>query len=219
MMTAVFLALAASATARPIEKKVAAMPPVERGPATAKRVIVEFTDFGCKYCAKAALTVDQLRAKYGDDLKIVFKPVALRIATYPDSTTATRFFLAATLQSADKAWSFHDALFAHQEFVANESFLRKAAMIAGLDFERLKADAEGPAIGARTASDLADFKAAGLTGVPVFLIGESTIQGAQPIETFDAALGGAPAATPEKSAPARAWYDDAPAKNDLKEEK
>ena len=194
----------------------------ERGPAGAKHVIVEYTDFGCPYCAKGAKTLDELREKYGADLRIVFKPVPLKIATYAEARMASQYFLAATLQSMEKAWRLHDMMFANQSLIGDKYFYIKAAKVLGLDLSRLKADAEGDAVKGRLATDLDDFHRRGFTGVPVFMIGETVIMGASPIETFNAALNDGGAApeqrADEKPAAAHAWYDE-PSKTGSKETK
>ena len=40
---------------------------------TGKVKIVEFSEFECPYCAKAAPTVKRIKEEYGDDVEIVFK--------------------------------------------------------------------------------------------------------------------------------------------------
>jgi len=42
------------------------------GPSSAKAVIVEFSDFQCPYCSLMAKTIEELTAKYPDQLRVVF---------------------------------------------------------------------------------------------------------------------------------------------------
>src|SRR5262249_38818467 len=48
-----------------------------KGNPKAKATLVEFADFQCPYCARALDTVQQLTAKYGDDLRFVYKQYPL----------------------------------------------------------------------------------------------------------------------------------------------
>src|ERR1700755_2847827 len=43
------------------------------GPADAKVTLVKAYDYACPYCEKVRDTMDDLRKKYGNDLRIVFK--------------------------------------------------------------------------------------------------------------------------------------------------
>src|SRR5262249_49099332 len=47
------------------------------GPPDAKVTIVEFSDFQCPYCSRAAEVVDQIKAKYGDKVHFIFRQFPL----------------------------------------------------------------------------------------------------------------------------------------------
>src|SRR5512147_2734256 len=76
------------ARAEPDRAKTYAMPidgdPVD-GPADAKITIVKAYDYACPYCERVRDTMDELRKKYGNDLRIVFKQLVVhpQVATAP----------------------------------------------------------------------------------------------------------------------------------------
>ena len=80
------------------------------GPATALVTIVEFSDFQCPFCKKSEPTLKALRAKYGADLRIVWKnePLPFHVRAVP----AALFALEARAQKGDAGfWDAHDRLF------------------------------------------------------------------------------------------------------------
>src|SRR5882724_11807014 len=54
------------------------------GPADAKVTLVKAYDYACPYCEKVRDTMDDLRKKYGNDLRIVFK----QFVVHPQVATA-----------------------------------------------------------------------------------------------------------------------------------
>src|SRR5689334_22654298 len=73
--------------AEPDRAKTYAMPidgdPVD-GPADAKVTLVKAYDYACPYCERVRDTMDGLRKKYGNDLRIVFK----QFVVHPTTATA-----------------------------------------------------------------------------------------------------------------------------------
>lgn len=44
-----------------------------RGPAQARVVVEMFADFQCPFCARAVPTIEQLLARYPNDVRVVFR--------------------------------------------------------------------------------------------------------------------------------------------------
>jgi acetolactate synthase small subunit len=55
-------------------------------PAKARIVLVEFSDFECPYCAKAATKVDEILKAFPNDARLVYKQYP--IATHPNAAMA-----------------------------------------------------------------------------------------------------------------------------------
>src|SRR5260370_40098074 len=72
--------------------------------------IVEFTDFQCPFRRASENTVKQLRAKYGDKVRLVHMDFPLSFHSHSlDAAKAAR-----CANDQNKFWQFHDSLFANQ---------------------------------------------------------------------------------------------------------
>ncbi len=154
-----------------------------RGPKTALVTIVEFSDFQCPYCARVQPVVTALLAKYGNDLRLVWRNEPLPF--HPRAMPAAYLALEARAQKGDAAfWSGHDALFADQKNLDDAS-LEALAQKLGMDLTKtraaLKSEKHKPAIMADM--DLAeDFQA---NGTPHFFVNGRRLVGAQPQDKFE----------------------------------
>jgi protein-disulfide isomerase len=79
-----------------------------QGPQGARVTLVEFSDFECPYCAGLAGTLRQVEAKYGKQVRLVYKNFPL-IQTHPEAEKAAEASLCAADQN--HFWEMHDALF------------------------------------------------------------------------------------------------------------
>ena len=79
------------------------------GEESAPVTIVEFSDFQCPYCAKAAKRMSELREKYDEKVKVVYKHYPLSFHAF--AQPAAEYFEALALISHDKAREFHDKIF------------------------------------------------------------------------------------------------------------
>jgi protein-disulfide isomerase len=78
-----------------------------RGPAGALVTIVEFSEFQCRPCASVDATLEQLREKYGEAVRVVWKnkPLSLQPAAEPAAEAA----LEVRAEKGDAAfWQVHD---------------------------------------------------------------------------------------------------------------
>jgi thiol-disulfide isomerase/thioredoxin len=89
-----------------------------RGPATAPVTIVEFSDFQCPYCKRVVPTLDQVAAKYGDKVRVVYRHFPL-LSIHPNAQKAE----ARCAADQGKFWEMHD-LFNEQQ--AGPPDLRRA---------------------------------------------------------------------------------------------
>ena len=97
-------------TEEKIAKIVEGKPPAF-GPDTAKVTIVEFSDFECPFCSKAAEATTKIKEKYGDKVRFVFRQFPLSF--HKNAHVAAEASLEAHEQG--KFWEFHDKLFANQQ--------------------------------------------------------------------------------------------------------
>ena len=81
------------------------------GPADSKVKLVEFSDFECPFCSRAATAVHDVKQKYGDKVHFVFRQFPLSF--HPHAKLSAEASLAAHAQG--KFWEFHDKVFANQK--------------------------------------------------------------------------------------------------------
>lgn len=153
-----------------------------RGNRKAKLTLVEYSDFQCPYCARGFSNVEELRKKYGDKLRFIYKHMPLSF--HPQAMPAAQYLEAAALQSPEKAWTFHDKMFQNQGKLG-EAFYKETAQELGLDLKRLEADIAGQAVKDKIEADVQEAKRFGFTGTPGFLVNGIPVKGAYPIEHFD----------------------------------
>ncbi len=103
------------------------------GPADSKVTIVEFSDFQCPFCSRAANAVEQLRKEYGTKVHFVFRQFPLSF--HQNAHTAAEASLAAKAQG--KFWEFHDKMFADQQKLDRAS-LEVTAKDLGLNVAAFK---------------------------------------------------------------------------------
>lgn len=103
------------------------------GPENAKVQIVEFSDFECPFCTRAASAVHQIREKFGTQVRFVFRQFPLEM--HKNARPAAVASLEAEAQG--KFWQFHDALFENQGALQREGLERHAKAV-GLDMVKFK---------------------------------------------------------------------------------
>jgi len=149
------------------------------GPEFAKVTIIEWSDFQCPYCSRAAPIVDKLRDAYGKDVRVVFRNLPLPM--HPNAHIAAQAAMAAHAQG--KFWPMHDQLFANQAALDRQSLERTAEKL-GLDMERFRADFDSAAVKARIEADMAAANAAGVHATPSLYVNGRLYEGAPPWEQF-----------------------------------
>jgi protein-disulfide isomerase len=150
-----------------------------RGPEDARITIVEYSDFQCPFCARVIPTLDQIRETYGDDVRLVYKHLPLRI--HPEAPGAAAASVAA--QQQGKFWEMHDKIFANQQQLSDAAYVAFAREL-GLDVERFEADRKSAAVRQRIDADEAEANRLGVSGTPAFFINGRFLSGAQPFEAF-----------------------------------
>ncbi|WP_456243371.1 Na+/H+ antiporter NhaA [Streptomyces lycii] len=156
-----------------------------RGPADAPLTLVEYGDFECPFCAKATGVARELRERFGDDLRYVFRHLPLP-DVHPRAEAAARAAESAAAQ--DRFWEMHDLLFRHQDELEYEDLAGYAAEL-GLDVERFLRDLDDERTAARIRADVAGAEASGARGTPTFFVGDRRHTGPHDTESLAAALG------------------------------
>jgi len=156
-----------------------AMVTVEAGPARhvlgaddAPVVIVEYGDFECPYCARAAPVLRELVETSEGQVKLIFRHFPV-FDVHPFALTAA---LAAEAAGArGRFWEMHDVLFAHQDRLADK-FLRAYAQSLGLDGELVVGDTAQP-FGDAVEADYARGIEQGVRGTPTIFVNGAPYRG------------------------------------------
>jgi protein-disulfide isomerase len=149
------------------------------GSASAPVQIVEFSDFECPYCSRAANTVEEIKKKYGDKVSVVYRYFPLEFHSHAQKAAEA----AACAADQGKFWEMHDKLFANQRELEPAS-LEKYAADVGADAAAFKTCLESGQKAPLVASDLEAGKALGVTGTPGFFVNGRFLGGAMPIDAF-----------------------------------
>jgi protein-disulfide isomerase len=154
------------------------------GSTKAKVTMVMAFEFACPYCRKAWDTVDELRKKYGKELRVVYK----QLVVHP--TIATAAAHAACAANRQGRWRQLAELLWVKAFDArqfDQSNIDELAVEAGLDMRHYQADIAGPCV-QELADDAAMLKKFSVTATPTFFINGRHMSGARDIATFQALI-------------------------------
>ncbi|HET9992375.1 MAG TPA: thioredoxin domain-containing protein [Kofleriaceae bacterium] len=171
------------------------------GPADAKVTLVKAYDYACPYCEKVRETMDQLRQKYGNDLRVVYK----QFVVHPQVATAGALaFCAAAKQGKgpqmdaflwDKGFKAHNydkdataeggaAAQKCWESAAGCPVVLGFAKELGLNENQFKTDMKD--CQQLTQKDMRDLQQLGVGATPSFFINGRFMSGAMPMENFTA---------------------------------
>jgi protein-disulfide isomerase len=155
-----------------------------QGKADAPVTVIEYSDFQCPFCQRVMPTLKQLRAKYGDKMRLVWKDFPLTMI-HPQAFVAAQAGNCAREQG--KFWEYHDKLFANQSALQPE-FLKKYAADAGLDTAKFNQCLDTSKYESRVQEALGAGGRLGVTSTPTLFVNGRMISGAQPIEVFETAI-------------------------------
>jgi len=153
------------------------------GPKHAKVTIVEWSDFECPFCSRAANTVNEIKAAYPNDVKFVFRHRPLPM--HPNAPLAHAASMAAHEQG--KFFEYHDLLFANQRQLDRASLERYAQQV-GLDLSRFRAALDSGKYADFVEQDSQEGQRIGAGGTPTFFVNGRKMVGAQPFAVFKATI-------------------------------
>ena len=145
------------------------MSPVSGNP-KGEVTLIEFYDYRCGFCKKAASAVTELQ-KVDPRVRVVYKDFPI---LGEPSELAAKAALASQAQGKHQA--FHEALLASHTDMTKESIL-KIATKTGLNAKRLAADMADPKWQAVIAKNRALARELGISGTPGFIVGNELVPG------------------------------------------
>jgi protein-disulfide isomerase len=157
------------------------LPGHQQGPDDALVTIVVWGDFQCPFCAKMAPILDQVRAKYPKEVRVVYRH--LPMAFHKKAALGAEAAVAAAEQG--KFWAFHDAVwagFGHLDRADLENF----ALIAGLDMPKFRAALDDRRHHDLVLAEGAAALALGIDGTPTSFINGKPLVGSKDVKTVQA---------------------------------
>jgi protein-disulfide isomerase len=142
------------------------------GSVSAPVTVVEFSDFQCPFCARAAIPLQRLLVANQGGVRFAFKNFPLDI--HADSRLAHMAALSAGEQG--KFWEMHDLIFAHQHSLKRSDLLSFATQL-NLDVVKFQKDIESPQLKARIDDDISEGQRVGVVATPTFIVNGETFSG------------------------------------------
>jgi len=150
-----------------------------KGPKTAKVTIVEFSDFQCPYCSRGKKVMEEVVAKYGDKVRLVFRDFPLDF--HDKAQKAAEAGQCANDQG--KFWAMHDWMFDNQQTLDIPA-LKGAAKTMGMDSTAFDSCLDSGKHAALIKKNTKDGQEAGVRGTPAFFVNGVFLSGALPFEKF-----------------------------------
>jgi protein-disulfide isomerase len=142
------------------------------GPEGAPVTIVEFSDFQCPFCSRAANVAQKLKEQYKDKgVRFVFRQFPLSF--HKDAHLASQAALAAHAQG--KFWEFHDKLFADQSKLERPA-LEATAKEVGLNVAEFKKALDDKTFAAAVDADMKLGEQVNVDGTPTMFLNGKRIQ-------------------------------------------
>jgi predicted DsbA family dithiol-disulfide isomerase len=151
-----------------------------RGSPSAPVAIVEYSDYQCPFCKQEEQVLQQLSAKYGPRLTLVYKDYPLS-DLHPQAQAAAEAAHCAGDQG--KYWSYHDALFAAP--VLSPEIFRKIASELQLNVEAFGTCTGTRKYKSRVEAGFVEAQQLGAKSTPSFFVNGIQLTGAQPITAFE----------------------------------
>lgn len=158
----------------------------QRGPRDAPVTIVMFGDFECPFCSDVLPTLHELGARYGGQLRFVFRHVPL--PSHPRALPAAFAASEAFSQAGDEGfWRMHDLLMSNRDALQDTNLVAYAEQL-GLDIPRFRTAMRDGRHEEAVETDQALAERFGAQGTPTFFVNGRVVLGAVDVETFAAAV-------------------------------
>ncbi|MFD4367800.1 DsbA family protein [Rhodococcus sp. NPDC058521] len=154
-----------------------------RGREDAPLTLVEYGDFECPFCSKATGSIRDVRNRFGDDIRYVFRHLPLD-DVHPHARFASEASEAAGAQG--RFWEMHDHLFANSDALSEDEIYEHAEGL-GLDMETFEEAMRKGSPRHRVDDDELDAVSSDFRGTPTFYLGASSSDLVRHVGPFDAA--------------------------------
>ena len=158
---------------------------------TAKVTLVEYGDFGCRFCEQAHLVVKALQVRFGLELRFAFRHNP-RGELHPHARLAAQACEAAALQGG--FWGMHDTLFANPKALEEKDLIGYAKVL-GLDAARFSRELHSLEVAKHVRDDELGGVRSNIISTPTFFINGARFTGSPDLESLSAAIARASCST------------------------
>jgi len=151
-----------------------------QGAPDALYTLVEYGDYECPDCGRLFITLHDLRAQQGDQLRLVFRHYP-RSGIHPHAQQAAEAAEAAGAQG--RFWEMHDLLFANQNALTTKDLNRYADQLS-LDTKRFRDELKHRTYEDRVREDFRRGVANGVYGTPGLFINGIRHDGELDVKSF-----------------------------------
>ena len=163
-----------------------------KGPADAPITIVEFSDFQCPFCVRAAKDLHELVGT-SPEVSLVFRHFPLdatcndNVKRQVHANACVAAYAAECAGMQGRFWEYHDLLFENGQRLGREALVTYAERI-GLDTHAFEQCLDDPATHARVAADVEAAGRAGVNSTPTLFINGRLVEGALERAYYDYAV-------------------------------
>jgi len=150
------------------------------GPPDAKITLVEYGDMECVHCRQVSPVVQELRRRFPNRLRYVFRHFPITSA-HPHAQLVAQATEAAAAQG--KFWEMQEVVFDHQGELDKEHLIEYATGL-GLDVTRFEQELDEGVYEDRVREDFLGGVKSGVNGTPSFFINGERYDGAWDLESF-----------------------------------
>lgn len=148
--------------------------------------LLEYGDFQCPSCGTFFPIVEQVKAKYGNDITFQFRNFPLT-QIHNNAMTAHRAAEASAKQN--KFWEMYTILYSRQQVWSNSKNamqnMEDYATEIGLNVEQFKTDFQSSEVNAVINADIAEGNKLGVNSTPTFFINGKKVDDIEPtVESF-----------------------------------
>src|SRR3954471_13029704 len=154
-----------------------------QGPRSAPVTLVEYGDFECPYCGEAYGILQELHARVGEQVRLVFRNFPLT-QVHPHAERAAEAAEAAAAHG--RFWPAHDMLYEHQDALEDDDLIAYAAQL-GLDLDRFQIDLAQGTYADRVREDFMSGVRSGVNGTPTFFVNGRRHDGSWDLRSLTAA--------------------------------
>ncbi len=149
-----------------------------KGDPKAQVTVVEYSDFQCGYCARAANGVADFLKDYKGKVRFFYKQFPLSFHKWAEEASIAS--LCVYDQANEKFWDMHDSIFEKQSEIkvaeARETFAGMAQKL-GVDMKKYDECVKSEETRRRVASDMSEGRSIGVSGTPTFVVDGFVISG------------------------------------------